>query len=85
MTKCLPLASLDVTRDATLSQVAWVAEPWLAEGAITEVDGKIKIAGKTTFITHMADAIVAGNRFMGRQTRQTPVVVLTEQSRATFR
>ena len=54
-------------------------------GRVTEIDGKIKSAGKTTFCTHMCRAIVDGSDFMGQPTARSPIVYLTEQSPATFR
>jgi hypothetical protein len=66
------------------SDVVWIAKPWLAQGAITEVTGKVKSAGKTTWATHMAAAIVTGRPFMGEPTRKGPVVYLTEQPDSSF-
>lgn len=65
-------------------QVPWVACPWLASGAVTELDGKIKAGGKTTFVAAMVRAVVTGAEFMGRPTMQGPVVYLTEQPDTTF-
>jgi hypothetical protein len=66
-------------------EVDWIARPWVARGAITELDGKIKAAGKTTFVSHKVSCIVDGKPFMGEPTTKTKVVWLTEQSPATFR
>jgi Bifunctional DNA primase/polymerase, N-terminal/AAA domain/Primase C terminal 1 (PriCT-1) len=71
--------------EETPAQVDWIARPYLAKGAITEVDGKIKAAGKTTFVSHQVAAIVDGKPFMGEPTSKTKVVWLTEQSGPTFR
>jgi hypothetical protein len=71
--------------EETPEEVDWIARPWLAKGAITEVDGKIKAAGKTTFVSHKVACIVDGRPFMGEPTTKTKVVWLTEQSPATFR
>ncbi len=40
--------------ETTAAEVPWIARPWLAGGSITEVVGKPKAAGKTTwvFATH---------------------------------
>jgi hypothetical protein len=62
-----------------------VAEPWLAAGAITELDGKAKASGKTTLATHLVRAVLDGGPFLGRPTSRTPVVYLTEQAPPTFR
>jgi hypothetical protein len=63
----------------------WVARPWVAKGAITEVDGKIKAGGKTTWISHMANCVLEGRPFMGEPTTKTSAVFLTEQQPASFR
>ena len=69
----------------TPAQVAWVARPWVAAGASTELAGKVKLAGKTTFTHHMVRAVLDGIPFMGQKTQKTPVVFLTEQSPTSFR
>lgn len=71
--------------EETPAEVVWFARPWTAKGAITEVDGKIKAGGKTTWVTHMARKILDGEPFMGGPTMKTKVVYLTEQSPASFR
>ena len=63
----------------------WYVEGYVAACAITEFSGKIKAAGKTTLLTHMARAITVGGAFLGRETTQTRVVYLTEQPSASFR
>jgi NrS-1 polymerase HBD domain/AAA domain len=69
----------------TPERTEWVAFPYLAKGAITEVDGKIKAGGKTTWISHMASCILKGEPFMGEPTTKTSAVFLTEQPPASFR
>ena len=71
--------------EETPAKVEWIARPWTARGAITEVDGKIKAAGKTTFLSHKVACVVDGKPFMGQPTTKTKVLWLTEQSPATFR
>jgi hypothetical protein len=63
----------------------WVAKPWVAAGAITELNGRVKTAGKTTFITHLMRAVIEGAFFLGERTSRTPVVLLTEQPRSSLR
>ena len=63
--------------------VEWIA-PFVAAGAITDAIGKVKVAGKTTFFTHLAAAVVRGKEFLGVKTTRTPVVYLTEQAHASF-
>src|SRR5437879_463663 len=43
------------------TEVEWVARPWVALGAITEVDGQVKSAGKTTWLTYMSRSIMDGS------------------------
>jgi 5S rRNA maturation endonuclease (ribonuclease M5) len=72
---------------ATMTQPKpdWVVGPGLvAVGAITEIDGKIKAAGKTTLMLGMVGAILEGASFLGQPTRQARVVYVTEQTRQTF-
>jgi len=44
----------------------------------------VKKGGKTTLLLHMVRAILDGRPFLGRDTRQSRVVYLTEQPRARF-
>jgi hypothetical protein len=71
--------------EETPAVTEWVARPWVARGAITEVDGKIKAGGKITWVTHMARKILDGEPFMGEPTTKTKVIFLTEQPPASFR
>jgi hypothetical protein len=70
--------------EATPAEVEWRAEPWLKDGAITECDGKIKASGKTTFALAMMRKILDGAEFMGKPTRKSGVVCLSEQAPASF-
>ena len=74
----------EVAKEAP-AQVEWAARPWVAKGAITEVDGKIKAGGKTTWVTHMVRKVLDGEPFMGEPTTKTKVVFLTEQPPTSFR
>ena len=67
------------------ADVEWIVRPWIAKGAITELDGKVKSAGKTTWVTFMCRAVLDGLRFLDEPTLQTPIVYLTEQPKASFR
>ena len=58
---------------------------FIALGAITEIDGKIKSSGKTTLVTHLVAAILDGRPFLGQPTMRTNIVYLTEQTAATYR
>ncbi len=70
---------------STPERPPWVVPGLLARGAITEVDGKIKAAGKTTFLAHLCSAVLEGKTFLDKPTEKTRVVYLTEQSDTTFR
>ena len=59
--------------------VPWVAEPYVVKGAITDVAGPAKHAGKTTWVTHMERCVLLGKPFMGKPTEKAAVVYLTEQ------
>jgi len=65
--------------------VAWIAPPWIASGAITELDGRPKAAGKTTFLLHLVRAVLDGGQFLGQHTMRTPVVLLSEQGPMSLR
>ena len=54
-------------------------------GAITAVDGKIKVAGKTTLILHLCRVVLYGRNFLGQPTSRTPVVYRTEQPPSSLR
>ena len=71
--------------DSTPLVTEWIAYPWFPKGTIIEVSGKIKIAGKTTWIAHAVSKILRGEPFMGGHTKKTKVLFLTEQSPNSFR
>ena len=71
--------------EATPVRPEWVVEGMLVAGAITELDGKAKLAGKTTFAGSLVRAVLEDESFLGRETRPGPVVWLTEEHDATFR
>jgi hypothetical protein len=71
--------------ESTPAVVPWRAKPYLVDGAVLEVVGKIKAAGKTTFVTFMCRAIVTGIDFLGEPTVQGGVIYLTEQGDASLR
>jgi RecA-family ATPase len=65
--------------------VIWIAKPWIAQGAVTVLDGKPKTAGKTTFLAHLLAKVLHGGEFLGEPTTRSPVVLLTEERPVTFR
>ena len=68
----------------TAAEVPWIVRPYVASGALTEADGKVKL-GKTTLVTQMVSAALDGTTFLGEPTSQTEVVYLTEQHLISFR
>ena len=69
----------------TPEKPSWVARPWVAAGAITEVVGKAKAAGKTTWLVHLIRRVLDGEPFLDQPTGRTAVVYLTEEKRGTLR
>jgi AAA domain len=65
-------------------EVRYIAAPYVAEGLITELDGKIK-QGKTTLTLQLVRAVLTRNDFLDNPTQYTPVVYLTEQSHQSFK
>jgi hypothetical protein len=70
----------------TLTAPDWLAHPGLvAIGVISEIDGKVKRAGKTTFVLWMMRSILDGTPFLGWPTRRARVIYVTELTRQVFR
>ena len=81
----LPFRTGEQIADEVPSAIPWIAGPYVTAGTITEVDGKVKLAGKTTWVTHLVSAVLDGRLFLGKPTTKTPVVYLTEQPVVSFR
>ena len=77
-------SAADIARE-TPQDTQWIVRPIVPSEAIVEVSGKVKVAGKTTFLMAMSRKVLGGLDFMGEPTRQTPVVYLTEQPRSSLR
>jgi predicted ATP-dependent serine protease len=75
----LPLKTATDIIEAAKDGTDWIVEGLVAPGEITDVAGKAKLSGKTTFITHMLNAVIKGEEFMGLATRKSKVLYLTEQ------
>lgn len=65
-------------------QPEWVVQGYAARQAITELGGKIKRAGKTTWIMHAIRAVLDGVPFMGYATTRDWVIYVTEQQPGPF-
>lgn len=83
--RTLPFKTAREIGEEVAEHVDWFVPGYIAAGAVTELVGKIKAAGKTTWVTHAVRAITTGTPFMDRTPIQTGVVFLTEQSPTTFR
>lgn len=70
---------------STPEQPDWLVRGYVARQAITEVDGAIKRAGKTTWTTHLVRSVLHGEPFMGAETVESNVIYITEQSAGSFR
>lgn len=74
----------DVRRDAPA--VEWVVRPLIARGAITEIVGAPKKAGKSTFLYACCKAVADGGPgIFGQKHPPGPVVYLTEQPLTSLR
>lgn len=54
---------------------AWVVHGLLPSGGISVTAAKPKV-GKTTWLHHLAYAVATGERFLGRETKQGPVIYI---------
>jgi hypothetical protein len=63
----------------------WLVTGYLAGGAVTELTGPPKQAGKTTLAAYLFGAILDGTKVIGQQTNKSGVLVLTEQTATTLR
>lgn len=65
-------------------QTPWFVPGFVAPGVVTEIVGKLKASGKTTFTAWMVGSLLSGATFLGRKTRRTAVVWLTEERPTSF-
>src|SRR6185436_16307180 len=85
----VPAETLPFTTAAAIALAQPVTPEWFvhgfaAPGVVTEVVGKLKASGKTTFVSWMVLALLLAGEFLGRVTRRTPVVWLTEERPQSF-
>jgi hypothetical protein len=71
--------------EATTEEPTWRMPGYVADGVVTELDGKLKASGKTTLLMAMVGSVVEGRPFLGKPTVQTGVIILTEQNTTSFR
>jgi hypothetical protein len=67
------------------AEIPWCWRGYIAYGALTELSGRAKAAGKSTLVLSLVSAIVGGRDFLGHATQRSPVLILTEQSRPSLR
>jgi hypothetical protein len=67
-----------------LNRIDWIVPGFVARGVVVEIDGKLKMSGKTTFIGVLTRAALTGGRFLGHRVAQSKVVWLTEERPTTF-
>ena len=65
-------------------KVDWLVPGFVAPGVVTEIDGKLKASGKTTWIAALLRAVLTGALFMGLQTKRAKAIWLTEERPQTF-
>jgi RecA-family ATPase len=71
--------------DSTPEEPDWIAKPWIVRSSITELVGKAKEAGKTTWLMSMISAVLNGSKFLGNKCQKSHVVYLTEELTPTFK
>ncbi len=83
-TSNLPFRTAADVASAVPEAVDWIVPGFLAPGVVTELDGKLKASGKTTFVGALTRAVVTGGQFLGFPVSTSPVVWLTEERPQTF-
>jgi hypothetical protein len=68
----------------TSTEPQWIWENYVARQAITELDGKIKAAGKTTLLGWAVRAILGGESFLEYATTKTKIIWYSEQQPGPF-
>ncbi|MEZ5318409.1 MAG: AAA family ATPase [Vicinamibacterales bacterium] len=66
------------------ARIDWLIPGFLARGAITELNGKPKLAGKTTLALDWIRTVVTGDGGWDSEAPPSPVVLLTEQTETTL-
>lgn len=71
--------------EAVPEVVDWLAHGYVARGAVTELDGKPKVSGKTTLMLALVEALVTGGTFLGHAVPRTKCLLLSEENARTLR
>ena len=74
----LPFLTIKELMDMSGEKTDWVVPGFAANGAITELSGKVK-SGKTTFAIKMARSVLHGQEFLGRPAAHGQVLLLSEE------
>lgn len=56
--KKLPFKTAREIANSTPQEPPWIVKPWVAAGSVTELVGKAKLAGKTTFLSHLVKSVL---------------------------
>ena len=80
----LPFRPLSAVIEGMPSELPWRVDGFLADGCVTLLAGKPKV-GKTMFITATIAALSEGREIAGLATRQTQVLLLTEEGPTALR
>ncbi len=78
------VTAAELSRRAPAS-TTWLVPGYVAECAVTEITGRAKSAGKTTFVLRAVRAVLDGGEFLGRATGRSAVVFLSEERAVTLR
>ena len=76
-------SAAEISKGCT-KEVPWIVRGFIALGCTKLLIGPVKAAGKTTFLTHLAKAVLGGKQFLGACTVKIPVVYLSEQPPNSF-
>src|SRR5262249_3148963 len=62
----------DIAREQPAAPT-WFVPGFIAAGVVTELVGKLKASGKSTFVARASHAILHGTPFLSRTTARTPI------------
>ena len=80
----LPFRTAADVASAVPETVDWIVPGFVAPGVVTELDGKLKASGKTTFVGALTRAALTGEQFLGYSIKLSKALWLTEERAATF-
>jgi hypothetical protein len=80
----LPIRSLGTALAGTPDKPEWYWDGYVGPGNVTLIAGRPKV-GKSSFLLGLIGAIGAGQPFVGRATRQTRILLLTEERQSALK